>query len=454
VASVECDTNVVVGADTDIRISTHGTITVDPWKILTVKGGMRLQHQSLPCYIDSTAMLWYKDGGVPDDPAAGYKTFSDDLTLKADTIYTDGVFTYTKSGAAGKYLYTRTRQRMFFPPNLLDIGTDSKAMDNVWGPDIVDSLTYIAPYGLKAMTIYNVDTLGSPNVQLMKWERSSSDSAFFSTGVSISIIVNGMEGNRSYGYYITESDYKNSTSGTTRGMAFAFQYSTGCVTAGMANYDPYLWKKWDDVVDEFVSDHPYLHYQAPVWYQVGHISSSATRYFGIFRTIPDPVDDPALGDITNLYSDVQNTGKCYYIKSDDTSTPAYHMALKVWSTDTCHIRSGIDQDVGNTISSEQDSMVYIKGGNALGIYKLGTLGNPEMRIQSYKKSSDKFNVSTTYKVSVSLAIRAIGDNYYVPCGSDDSLGRYIYSSAGVNVDLSNYDPSGWRPWDEVAEQFA
>jgi hypothetical protein len=439
------DTDVVVKAGANININTKGTISGNPENKLIVKGVVALQPQSLPCYIDSTTMLWYKEGGVPDDAQDGYKSFSEDLTLKAGTTYTDDVFTYDRSGTGGKYLYTRVMQDMLFPPNLITIGTGGKAINASVENGIVYVGTYDTHKDLCAMVIYNIGTLNDPGVRYNEWRRDNIDSKFYGQStVTKSISMAAIEGNMTFGYYISHSDYT--------GMSYTFYGDPDSVHytgTSMTGYDAGNWKKLSDMDSDFVYDYmqaPHVRYTA--WHQLGHIPSSIAWYSSVFRTLPDLVSGE-----TDVYKDPGNTGTCYYI-SDGALKPTYYMALKIWSTETLPL-----PQEGDTITGEEDQMVYISTSTdarykdlRAAVITSFTPSSLSFTPYSRPDTNSNFTASTTnISADIPLLSRDIGGSYYVPC-SGTGLAVQLYDSNCI-YDISSYDPLNWKKWEEVKDMF-
>jgi hypothetical protein len=113
-----------------------------------------------------------------------------------------------------------------------------------------------------AMVITNLNTLSSPGIVYEYYVRSSTTSKFYivwATEYSL-ISISSIQGSSSAGYYISKSDYNNTTSTSItvptnykyafqRGFTYALQDSK-CISS-MADYYPSNWKRMSDVSSLF-----------------------------------------------------------------------------------------------------------------------------------------------------------------------------------------------------------
>jgi hypothetical protein len=167
------------------------------------------------------------------------------------------------------------------------------------------------------------------------------------------------------------------------------------------------------------------------------------------------------GGTTYVYRDpVIDT--CYYL-IDNSSSPMYYMAFKLWSTSVL----AIPEDENDTdeskrsITDKTNGMVYISTNNISTDYKdkhaliitcLTTISNPEMKLLGahVEKDGDKLlKVGTNESTVNSVRILDIGGSYYTTWSTVGSL----YGNNCLDYDMSGYIPSNWKPWDEVKSKF-
>jgi hypothetical protein len=149
---------------------------------------------------------------------------------------------------------------MLFPPNLLTIGTEGKAVSGA-----ANGVVYISTHSdstyknLRAMVIKNIETLSSPNMKFDEYTRASTANNFALTSNPnyrdiIILMPSGMQGSRELGYFITNNDYTSTTNATvnypdprTHGVTPSFS-KQGCnpwlyfTDPNMVGFDPYNWK--------------------------------------------------------------------------------------------------------------------------------------------------------------------------------------------------------------------
>jgi hypothetical protein len=147
-----------------------------------------------------------------------------------------------------------TKDRLFFPPNLITIGTTGKAITNAINYTYDNGISYISTNGLRAITISNLATLSAPNIKCGGWTRSSTSSTF-SINTIFDLTMTNMRGNMASGYYITEEEYTststNANNSSPYGVTYAFYDLTGCTGANMSGYSPYNWALTSSVRSNF-----------------------------------------------------------------------------------------------------------------------------------------------------------------------------------------------------------
>jgi hypothetical protein len=235
-------------------------------KTLTIEGTVAATNPARwPCYIDPNTMFWYKEGCVPEDATGTYKIFLDDLT-ESGSNFKDDMFTYTRSGTDPNYLYTRTSQKLFFPPG---IGGADRIQTTTWydikGDTIEDGLIYISTSsdptykGLYAMVIYCMQT-GTSDYGLWSWDNTDAIWRYANKYGIINGVKARMEGGESSGYYVTEDQYysqKHVEDATNAGVITFYSgiaralYNAHCTDENMVGYDPYNWKYVNELVEDF-----------------------------------------------------------------------------------------------------------------------------------------------------------------------------------------------------------
>jgi hypothetical protein len=216
---------------------------MEPDSVLVLGG--RIEMPILPVVpLDPTIMKWYHVSDSPATIPGNARTFIWRLAPvpdKAD-MFTDTVFTYTRSDDDGHALYTRRMTKLFFPPDFIDIGTTGKATNGV------GEIVYISKYWVNedkyAITIYSLDTLSNPSVKFRTWQRTEVSDKFVRRN-QYSIGITAMEGNRASGYYLTEDEYYSTRSGEPFGVVHAF-YIAKCGGSSMDNYVVSNWKYLSD----------------------------------------------------------------------------------------------------------------------------------------------------------------------------------------------------------------
>jgi hypothetical protein len=227
------------------------------WKLLIEVSNLFEFGPLWPCEIDPTIATWYLEGCVPSNASGDYGIFTKSLEFVDSTTFRDSIFTYTRSGTDPNYLYSRVYAKMLFPPNLLTIGTEGKAVSSM-----ANGVIYISTHSstsckdLEAMVVTNIETLSNPNVKFDTYTRSSTAAKFNkdnSNYCNLTILMpSGMQGNKETGYFLTNADYTSTTNvstnnATSHGVTASF-YKTGCypyfylTNPNMVNFDPYHWK--------------------------------------------------------------------------------------------------------------------------------------------------------------------------------------------------------------------
>jgi hypothetical protein len=239
-----------------------GIVVVEPGNELRIGGKLEMPIPPV-VPLDPTIMKWYHTSDSPASIPGDTSVFPWRLVPVPDQtdIYTDNVFTYTRSYDGGHALYTRRMTKLFLPPNLIDIGTTGKAI-NISGtgrnPDS-STVVYIGKradrMNTSAIIIYSIGTLSNPDIWSSCWRRTNTDEKFHNYG-GIYIKISAMEGNESSGYYITEGEYYGTDKVLLNhvyhcGVEHAFGAYTYCTSPNMVDYDPFNWKRWDEVADEF-----------------------------------------------------------------------------------------------------------------------------------------------------------------------------------------------------------
>jgi hypothetical protein len=247
------------------------------------------------------------------------------LTLVEGTTYKDDIFTYTRSGNAPNYLYTRTHTALWIASSCgIDLSTPITDRKN----GMVYISTASESEDLRALVVTNLVSRASPNIVCEAYNRISTSKLFYRHDAEdiLKLNISSIEGNQSTGYYLTNSDYTTTSSISSNGRELSYYFTVFMYSWGFSDrksykdywltgYNPSCWAKWADIEDEFVGTYPSNFETNNIvsgFYQKNHIPidpslSDNIVVYGTFSKALIPVDDGTFkedegGDTTLRYT--------------------------------------------------------------------------------------------------------------------------------------------------------